>query len=480
MKSTSKQIRKYGTFSKRLDLNKTKKNQIVSIRSLIEEGKFSLAKVNIDNYIEEYGYDCYIIHEYGKYYEKQNLLDSAKNYFNINIENKSENMYYSLYELAKIEKEFGNYNKAINYLIEIINSKHLDKSHAILELAKVYIILEKYEEAEFKLKEILDSSVNNTLKEGAYQLLIQVKINNLKIKEAEQLLKKFQNEISDSKIKFLFGQLENKKGNKVKAYQIFNDIIKNENECKLKASYELALLEIEMNHLDRAFELLNFIIERKNFHYNEALETKINCLIKIGNFKNAYECIDKLLNDKENKNIANYYIAKIETYNKNYNKALSLFETITKENLRIYRNMLYRKTCILIKQEKYEEAYHTFTCLKECDYNKKYENKYNLLEIYLKNMLNKPCTIEPKSYNEALLCEYKYEQVIEHIKKHKEEDNNKINHTIFNSEFDIEELYKYAIENINENNFEINSFNDSYILEYPNIGSDGEKNFKLS
>lgn len=475
MKSTSKQIRKYGTVLKKQSLRINKKNQIFSIRTLLEECKFSLAKSNIDNYIEEYGYDCYIIHEYGKYYEKQNSLESARSYFNINIENKSENMYYSLYELAKIEKEFGNYNKAINYLIEIINSKHPDKSHAMLELAKVYIVLEKYEEAELKIKEILDSSANNTLKEGAYQLLIQIKINNLNLKEAEQLLEKFKDKTSDSKIKFLFGQLENKKGNKLKAYQIFNDILKNDTECKLKASYELVILEIEINHLDRAFELLNSILERKNFHYNEALETKINCLIKMGNFKSAYECIDELLNINGNKSITNFYMAKMEIYNKNYYRALSLFENVTKENLRIYRNMLYKKTCILIKQERYEEAYATFNSLKEYDYNRNYENKYNLLEIYLKDKLNQSCDIEPKIYVENLLCEYNYERVIEHIKKHKEEDNNKINHTIFNPNIDIENLYNYVLDNLNEDNFIINSFNDVYILEYPNIGSDGEK-----
>ena len=70
-----------------------------------------------------------------------------------------------------------------------------------------------------------------------------------------------------------------------------------------------------------------------------------------------------------------------------------------------------------------------------------------------KRINNKPCIIEPKSYNEILLCEYNYEQVIEHIKKHKEEDNNKINHTIFNPNIDIEALYNYVLDNLDKDNF---------------------------
>lgn len=475
IKGTSKQIRKYGTILEKTNLRKNKKNRILSIRKLLDESKYQLAKSNIDKYIEEYGYDCYIIHEYGKYYSGQLLFEPAKSYFSINIENKSDNIYYSLYELAKIEKSTCNYNKAINYLLEIINSKHPDKSHAILELAKIYNSLENYEVAELQIKEILNNSTNNTVKEGAYQLLIQIKINNKEFKEAEELLEKFKGKITNLKNTFLLGQLENKKGNKLKAYQIFNNILKNNNECKLKAAYELAILEMETNHLDRALELLNLILERRNVQYNESLESKINCLIQMGNFISASECNNELLDNTKNMNMFNFYNAKIEISKKNYDEALSLLETISKDNLRIYKQMLYKKICILIKKERYKEAYDTFIILKEYDCNKNYENKYNSLEKYLKDKLNQSCDIEPESYVEKLLFNYDYNQVINHIQKHKEENNNKLNHTIFNSNIDIESLYNYVLDNLNDDNFVINSFIDVYILEYPNVGSDNNK-----
>ena len=156
MKVVSKQLRKYGNRHFKRRERMIKRNSVEGIRSLLDERKFKLAETCIEEYIEENGEDCYIIHEYGKFYEKQFMLKKAKKYFEKNINNNSENMYYSLYELAKLEKYERNYDKAIEYLNTIIRSNHYDKSHALLELTKVYIILERYDDAEATLQEIFN------------------------------------------------------------------------------------------------------------------------------------------------------------------------------------------------------------------------------------------------------------------------------------------------------------------------------------
>ena len=120
MSSTKKQIRKYGTYVEKKVINDKKRKIVISIRNLMEEEKYSLAFINIENYISDYGYDCYIIHELGKYYEMQNEYNKAKEYFNKNVLNNCQNMYYSLYEIAKIQKIEGNNEEAIKNLIKII------------------------------------------------------------------------------------------------------------------------------------------------------------------------------------------------------------------------------------------------------------------------------------------------------------------------------------------------------------------------
>ena len=472
MKVVSKRSRKYGTRSEKRQERIAKRHTIEGIRILLEEMKFKLAHTCIEEYIKENGYDCYIIHEYGKFYQRQSNLKEARKYFNMNIENNSENMCYSLYELAKLEKYEGNYEKAIEYLNAIINSKHYDKSHAMLELAKIYTISENYDEAEVRLNELINSEFDEATKDAAFYSLIQSKINCGKTKEASILLEQIESKHEDPKIKMLIGQLEEKKGNTVKAYEIYYDILKNSKECKISVSYELAKIEMELENYDIALTLLDSILESNNLSYNvEALEVKINCLIKMGSYEQAKVSIKDLLNiNSKSENIANYYLGKIEFYQHDYEKALSFYEKVSKNNKRTYRDMLYKKICCLIKIKNYKEAYNTFEELKEFDLNSKYGNKYNMIEIYLKNMLNEKHNIEPKNYIENLLNDYNYQGVIKHINKHKEMDETKINHTIFNENIDLEELYKYVILNINDDNFTSNNFNDVYTIEYKNIG----------
>lgn len=468
----SKQLRKYGNSDDKKRKRLTKKHGIEGIRTLIEEEKYKLVKICIEEYIKENGEDCYIIHEYGKFYQKQYMLAEAKKYFEKNVNSNSENVAYSLYELAKLEKYERNYDKAIKYLTTIINSNHYDKSHALLELSKIYVILERYDDAEAILQEIFNDEYDEKTYIKALSSFLHLKINNGKLKEAEIILDGLK-EISDHpKNKLLEGELEERKGNKTKAYSLYKEIIKNNKECTANASYELAKLEMEVEHYDEAIKLINTFVFDNNIIYNiEMYELKINCYIKMGEYEIAKECINKLKSiNTIYENIANYYLGKIEFYNQNYIEALEYYNKIDKIHVRTFRNSLYKKICCLIKIEKYEEAYNTFEELKRIDVSKKYWFKYNTIEIFLKSMLGILCEAEPKNYLENLMIEYNYETVIEHINKHKEPDETKLNHTIFNENIDIEELYEYALDQIKEENYKDNSFNDAYVFEYKGAG----------
>ena len=135
-KHTSKQIRKYGSFDEILAVKKKKKLLTIKIKELIKQEKYSLALSSINNYIEKYGIDCYILHEQARYSAAINEVDKARKIYKEIIDNDYENKYYSMYELAKLESEDGNYLLSISYLEGIISSNHKDKSHALLEIAK--------------------------------------------------------------------------------------------------------------------------------------------------------------------------------------------------------------------------------------------------------------------------------------------------------------------------------------------------------
>lgn len=470
---TSKQKRKNKEKSKEILIKNNKKIQIKNILDLISDLKLNLAKKSIDEYILNYGDDCYITHAKGKYFLKINLIQDAKKCFIYNIENNSENKYYSLYELSRIEKTERDYESSIRHLSEILNSNHPDKKHAMLELSKVYNLAEKYEEAEKILIELINNNQDD--KYFAYEALIQIKLNLKKYDEVEILIEKIKDNISIWKIKFYKGQMEQQKENYAKASEYFNDIIENGTECKIKSLYELSNIQKQEENYNKAINLLDNILINKNFYYIDALELKIECLIKIGKNEEAYILIEELIDiNKKSIDIANLYLGTIEFHKQNYDQALNYYNKVTKKNKRAYRDMIYKKICIYIKKEDYDMAYQLFMELKNVDYTKKYLNKYGILEIYLNKKTNREL-LEPVNYVSSLVCEYNKYYVIEHISRHKEINENKLNHTVFYSHIDIYDLYNFALANISNENFYNNSFCDSYIIEYKCVGYNNEK-----
>ena len=136
--ATSKRTRKIQEYKQEYS---TKKAQILNIRKLLKNSNLRMAKSCIDNYLEEYGKDGYILHELGKYNYQLNNFDEAKYYYESVIYDDYENKYYSMYELSKIEKVNNNLDRSLELLNEIIESDHKNKCHAKLEKAKICYIL---------------------------------------------------------------------------------------------------------------------------------------------------------------------------------------------------------------------------------------------------------------------------------------------------------------------------------------------------
>ena len=95
---------------------------------MIENRKINLALKAINEYIEIYSVDCYLIHQYGMLYMSEHNLSKAKEYFLKNVEDDSDNKYYSMYEIGMIEKNKYNYKEALKYFDEIINK--IDKKYS--------------------------------------------------------------------------------------------------------------------------------------------------------------------------------------------------------------------------------------------------------------------------------------------------------------------------------------------------------------
>ena len=180
-----------------------------------------------------------------------------------------------------------------------------------------------------------------------------------------------------------------------------------------------------------------------------------------GNYNKARLYFEQLLNTKD-KNFAMVELGKLEVLEGNYNKARLYFEQLLNE-----QNKNYAKTELIfldIKEEKYLSAYNRF---KELLPNHFYKNQYDFLKLYLQYKLNIIDKNQLKVNNYCInqLLDYNENYAIEHIRKHLDENNNKITHTIFNENVDIKELFYYAKNQIkNIQPVEITTVH-KYILE---------------
>ncbi|MBP3461310.1 MAG: hypothetical protein J6K21_02760 [Bacilli bacterium] len=468
-KIISKQIRKYGTYEEKTRERRKKKEKILNIHNLIDNKKFALALSSIENYINSYSEDCYIIHEYGRYYLKKFDYEKAKYYFSLNIKNNSENKYYSMYSLGEIAIFEYNYDLAIHYFEEIINSKHKDKCYSLLELAKTYILKEKYNESEKLLLNIIANKMPNYT--FALGELIELKLTLNNVNEAEYYLDILKSKDNKSNYEFLEGKIELKKGNINKSKMLFEKIENINSPSSINTKIELAKIEYQLYNYDKSLELLEKIENITNYTLVDCVFLFIGNYIALRKKDKALERVNQLSKfGKEYEDNVLYYLGKIELMDKNYDNAIQYFSKISDKKVKTYKSAKLKEIMILIKQEKYKEAYELFKIVSNIKLNIESDNLERMILIYLNKKLNLNIDIKCNHYIEKLIVEYNKEVVIKHISKHKYYDSNKSIHTLFNHGIDIEKIYDFAYNNISEENYIDNNFTDCYILRYNNVG----------
>lgn len=508
MRVVSKRKRKYGTYKEKREFHNKKREKIEKIRKLYEDKKYVLAKKSIDNYIDDYGIDCYINHEAGKYYLRIFELEEAESWFMKNYLSDSINKYYSTYYLGKIEFFRHNFDKAINYYTEILNSNHLEKEHAMLGMAKVYNLNGDYDIAEDYLKKIIfekntnnnqnlfDKAVNcemlkdfeladsyfskalktkNSLVVSAIEELIDISLSNDETLKAEMYYKQIKDYLPEHKKILYSAEIEADKGNIDKATNILETYILDKDDYNSKNCLKLVKIEFKNGNYDKCIEIFS-LIKKDNPFYIEHLKVAIYSYIKLKNVETAKERVEELLEyGYAFLDIVNFYMGKISLLENDKDKAYEYFSNVEEKNKNLYVKTLVEKILINLKNNDLETAYIEFRKLKTFDLSYLLNISARKIEFYLLNYFDFESDLKPKYYIEYLLKNYDYDTVINHIKNHFYSNNIKKKHTIFNKEINIDSLYEFAKKNINNENLVESNFSDSYILTYPNVGYlDGE------
>lgn len=460
----NKQIRKYGTYKEKKELKLTRMSKTDNIGKLIKDKKYKLALLSIKNYINEYGLDCFVIQKYGIYYKKLNEYEKAKYYFLKNIQNDSQNKYDSIYELGLIAKYEGDFDTSLDYFYQIINSEYRKKYDALLNIGKLYVLKEEKDMAEKIFLQIINKNMKNKAK--AFEELSYLKLTNGSLEEGKYYLSMAREFGTSLKTKLIEAKIDKEEGNLKDARIKFNELIKNLKYVEFSVT-ELADIEYQCFNYEKSLEILEENKDKMKYITFDYISLFIMDNIELKNFNLVRNYIDELLiKYPEKQNKLYYSLGLIEFLNFNYEEALSYFKRINEEETSIYQKAIEKQVLTLIKQEKYEEAYNNYL---------KFINILSgeikiLLRLFLKKKLNLKISEEPNTYTEKLIINYDKQEVIEHISLHRVENSEKEIHSLFFPNINIEELYDYAVNNINENNYIKNNFIDKYLLKYPNIG----------
>lgn len=450
-----------------------KKKKIINISKLIENRKINLALKAINEYIEIYSVDCYLIHQYGMLYMSEHNLSKAKEYFLKNVEDDSDNKYYSMYEIGMIEKNKYNYKEALKYFDEIININCSNKCYALLEKAKIYKELERYNESEEILLRIINDEDKNY--QYAIEEIIELYIETNNISKARSYLEKLKS-FNSTRYKMLEGKILKEEKSFKKAKEIFEEI-KPPNKNYNKAQYELALMEFNLLNYEESLKILNRLKYNETILFSKRIFLYIDNYLSLGMPEKALEYIEKLKKFgyiyRDN---YYYFIGKVEMLNKNYELAYKYYSKVTPARINTYNGAKLQKVFCLIKQEKITEAYKDFKEFQDIKMKDEYDKLTHTMLVYFNKELNLNMNIKSEMYVEKMIENYDLEKVIKHISKHKYYDSKKLKHSTFIDGIDINELLKYAYENIGEENYIYNNFTDCYIIRCDKIGIENEKN----
>ena len=438
-----------------------------SIKELFKKEQYSRALFEIEKYLKEYPNDEFAQYLHGKILIKANDTEEAKLVFK-----------------------------------DIINKNTIKKDFASIELAKIY--LEEDEEyAILLLKKVINN--NPSLRSLALRLLFDVKINQYKLNDANNILKKIKNKddnyhLCKAKLYVLMGQKE-------KA----NLELSNINIKKLNRESLLYLMEIEVanEHFNKALEISKYLttihdeiytltlLEKSRIYnmigkYGAALdicnELILECRIDdskeifiskgiayqhLSDYQKAEECFLEALksNKKRVKNTAKWRLAYLLHENKQFTEAKEIYKELLnhqfKNNFRLYLNLI----SILISERNYCEAEKVLEKMqKNCPNKEKYQDKYQYLKILLQKYQQKTISLKKSNrYLESQILNFSEEKSKDHIIRHRKKKSS------FNKNINFEDLYQYTMNNLIEENRVYGDILDVYEIDYQNIGDGIDK-----
>ena len=287
--------------------------------------------------------------EYAKLLIRQKSYENGRKILEGLLE--TNNKYFALLELGKLEKKLGNIKNAREYFKQALNSKGRVKFFAKSELGQLEHNVGNLHDSYMYFESLIGSEIEDSI---LYDLSNVCKKLGYYDKALIYLKKYLETKPNDNIAKFELGKLEKHLGNVVDAKECFISLL-----CTSSRNFallELGKLEIELGNYENAKKYLeklcNYGIKDKRFAFME-----LGRLEKLlGNYDKTREFFEFLLNfEGKDKLIATLELGKLEKSIGNREKAKEYFNSLLSTGSEMFARLELAK--LLIEENNLDESY---------------------------------------------------------------------------------------------------------------------------
>jgi len=445
--------------------------KIKNIRTTIEMKNTNSAYVQIEEYIDIFGENCYILLEKARYLKLINKLDDSIDMLQSLIESYPENIGYVLFELAKCYESKSMINEAIETYKGIENTNHKDKSYAYYSLANLYESIYMYSEAVSYYEKVI--SHNEKLKEFSKLHLAKIyrylKNYEKSLEILDSIIAKNDTELKCS-VLYAKAKIYKKLENHKLAHQYLDDIL-----IKYDPNYSPAIFEklyacLHENKLIEAQRLYS-IIEQEDYDNDYFRLIKGEYNLRMQNIEEAKKYYDMVISTNNMYNTLAYLgLGRLNTTLGNISLARECYKKVLEQNDEYYVLCLLQLSQLELFDGNYEDAFNCFKQINPQKIMSPNVEDYIKLKLTMEIIFNIPTVVNTsKKYGTKQLINYNINDAIKHIEyghKSKQQKGN----TIFNDDIDIKKLMEEIPKQLTLNNLIEISSAAKYSIYFPNVG----------